>query len=863
VVERDSSLLERADALAALTGALRTAQSGHGTVVVVAGEAGIGKTALVSHFAAQSAAKMRQLIAGCEALQTPRPFGPIVDVAERLPGRIARAMHAGEPYSGLFPDFLAWAREAPTLLVLEDLHWADGATLDLVRYVSRRIESAPVLLVVTYRYDEIALEHPLRQVLSGLPRESTRRIALAPLSEGAVTQLAHNAGRTNDDLHRITGGNPFFVTELLACDTGVVPASVRDAVLARVGALPPAAREVALWASVVPQEIERSLLHELAQPDPLAVEQCEERGVLIDAAGALRFRHELARACVEQWLPRERHARMHAAVFDALGRRPDADRLLARRVHHAQQAGLADAVVALAPLAARAAAAASAHRDAAALYALALRYADRFERAALLEVLEARASECTLIQAVDDAVAARDQALVLHRESGDLRAQGWNLTRLATLRITHPDSLDHSIEAVRLLEQLPPGRELAWACADKAALLTVRGKATDALEWGRRSLALAEKIGEPEVLAHALNICGAVELSLEYSEKALAKLERSLTLAEENGLPHKVGLAYLNLAGMALFNHDYERLLAYADRGLAFAAGRDLDFIVAALHLRRSFGWFDLGRWRDVEEEFDRLDAMPTLLPRERNTVRIWRTRLRALMGRGNDAAEWSELLVLGNTSQSELRPAAVAAICAEAAWLRGDIAAVERIVGDALPAALASGEPWMLGELLAWLPRAGAPVPSVDIEIADMYRYELAGDWQPAADGWERLGCTYERAIVLLAGDETALRTALDIFMTLRAAPLADMARRRLRQRGVRGLRRGPYQGARNDPLGLTPREREVLNLVVLGHSNAAIAGRLHRSERTIEHHIAGIFDKLGVTSRAQLRAYCAAAEK
>jgi len=856
--ERISSLLERERALEILEAALTQVKAGRGCVALVYGEAGIGKTAIAGSFAARHAPQMRVLATGCEPLQTPSPFGPLIDVADRLPARVARAMHAREPYNRLFPDLLAWAREAPTLLVLEDLHWADWSTLDLVRYISRRIDDVPLLLVLTYRDDEVSLDHPLLQVLGGLPREVTRRIALAPLSEQAVVRLAGHAGRSGAGMHRITGGNPFFVTELLACDdSDAVPVSVRDAVLARVGALSPAAQAVALWASVVPQEIERALLEELARPQSGAIDECQSRRILLGSAQALRFRHELARSCVEQSVPAEQRGPMHAAVFRALSRRADADLLLARRVHHAQQAGLADAVVDLAPRAARAAAASSAHRDAAAMYAVALRHADRLALPALLEVLEAQAIECALIQALDAATEARERALALHRQTGNLRAQGWNLTRLAALRVTRPEALDYSTEAIALLEQIAPGRELAWACADRAAVLTARSRVGDALQWGHRAVALAEQIGEPEVLAHALNICGAVELSLEYTPSGLAKLERSLALAETHGLPQKVGLAYLNLAGMALVNHDHQRLLGYAERGLAFAAGRDLDFIVAALHLRRMFGWFDLGRWRNVEQELDRLDAMPALLARERNTVRIWRARMHALTGVTNDAAEWQEVLALGTSAQSELRPAAVAGICAEAAWLRADPAAVQQIVAAALPPAIASGESSVLGDLLVWLKRCDAAVPTVEADIAPQYRFELAGDWQAAAEVWKQLGCVYERAMVLLAGDDTALQEALEVVVSLSAAPIVEIVRRRLRQRGVRGLRRGPYQSARADPLGLTRREREIFDLVVEGHSNAAIAGRLHRSERTIEHHVAGIFDKLGVSSRAQLRAY------
>jgi len=853
----EALLLEREDALATLNAAIADAGQGHGGCVLVAGEAGIGKSAVVGRFVRQHEAQVRTLVARCDAMFTPRPLGPLVDLAGRLPPSLGQALHAGHTYNGLFPAFLDWLRQTTTLLVFEDLHWADAATLDLVRYVGRRLDGVGTALVLTYRDDELALAHPLRQVLGSLPGASTHRIMLAPLSEDAVTRMAGHAWPSPQDLYRVTGGNPFFVTEVLAGDGSGVPLSVRDAVLARLGGLTPAARALAQQASVVPHQIERGLLEELHGPGAIAIDgsldECLERGVLIGDRESLRFRHDLARVCIEQSMPPERRRALHAQVFATLSRRADAAALLARRVHHAEQAGLVDAVVELAPRAARDAAAASAHRDATALYGMALRHAKSLAPQALAEILEARAVECALIQALDDAAAAREQALELHRASGDRRAQGWNLSRLATLRITRPEALDYAQQAVELLEQMPPGRELAWACADMAAVLTVRARAADALQWGRRALALAEQVAEPEVLAYALNICGSVELSLKYEEGALAKLERSLALAQQHGLDHKVALAYVNLAGMALVNHDYRRLLNYAEQGLAFALRRDLDFIVAALYLRRLFGWFDVGRWRDAAEELERLDAMPALLPRERNTVHFLWARLRALVGTANDAGEWQELRALGTAAQTEMRPASVALLCAEAAWLRGDLEAAEHIITAALPHAIESGELSQLGALLVWLPRCGAKLPPLQTAIALPYRLEIEGKWQAAADAWAELGCVYEQALALLAGDEAALRAAFDRFESLGARPAADITRRRLRKLGALGLRRGPYIGARSDPLGFTRRESEVAELLCQGLSNAAIASRLHRSKRTVEHHVANVLAKLGVASRAQ----------
>ena len=310
---REAPLLEREDALATLNAAIANAGQGHGGCVLVAGEAGIGKSAVVGRFARQHDARVRTLVARCEAMFTPRPLGPLVDLAEQLPPSLGQALHAGQTYNGLFPAFLDWLRQTTTLLVFEDLHWADAATLDLVRYVGRRLDDVGTVLVLTYRDDELALAHPLRQVLGSLPGASTHRIMLAPLSEDAVTRMAGHAWPSPQDLYRVTGGNPFFVTEVLAGDGSGVPHSVRDAVLARLGGLTPAARVLAQQASVVPHQIERSLLEELHGPSVIAIDgsldECLERGVLIGDRESLRFRHELARVCIEQSMPPERRRR--------------------------------------------------------------------------------------------------------------------------------------------------------------------------------------------------------------------------------------------------------------------------------------------------------------------------------------------------------------------------------------------------------------------------------------------------------------------------------------------------------------------------------------------------------------------------
>jgi DNA-binding CsgD family transcriptional regulator len=189
-----------------------------------------------------------------------------------------------------------------------------------------------------------------------------------------------------------------------------------------------------------------------------------------------------------------------------------------------------------------------------------------------------------------------------------------------------------------------------------------------------------------------------------------------------------------------------------------------------------------------------------------------------------------------------------------EAAWLRGDREAALRIARAALPAALRTGERWRIGRLACWMQRCGED-PDIDLQqAAAPCQRELAGEVRRAATAWAASGCHYEQAMALLGGDVDALREALALFDALGAAPAARIARQALRAAGVRDVPRGPYRAVRADPQGLSARERTVLELLQQGLSNRAIAQKLHRSERTVEHHVSALLAKLGGVSRAGL---------
>src|SRR5260221_13753220 len=204
-------LLERETQLEALAGALAEAAGGAGRVVLVHGEAGIGKTSLVECFTAEHANAARMLWGTCDALFTPRPLGPLYDMAQQTSGHLLGLLNNAETNrAALFSAVLGELQAGPTLVVIEDAHWADEATLDLIKFLGRRIHRLKALLIVTFRDDELKSEHPLWFALGDLPDQTVRRVRLSALSERAVRTMAAQKGRPAGGLYELTDGNPFF-----------------------------------------------------------------------------------------------------------------------------------------------------------------------------------------------------------------------------------------------------------------------------------------------------------------------------------------------------------------------------------------------------------------------------------------------------------------------------------------------------------------------------------------------------------------------------------------------------------------------------------------------------------------------------
>ena len=843
-LDSGGELLERSQLLSTLAESLAdVVERSSGRLAVVRGEAGVGKTYLVRRFCKEQRSA-RVLWGACDALFTPRPLGPFQDIAQAAGWDADRFAAAGaQPYEVAEAFMHELRRSQTSLVVIEDVHWADEATLDVLRIVGRRLETLPAFVVWTLRDDEVDRRHPLRSLLGEFAHgEQATRILVEPLSPEAVASLAAPYEVDGDDLYRKTNGNPFFVTEALASPGAEVPDTVRDAVLTRAARLDSGAREVLVVVAVAPPHVELWLLEALAPDSACRLEECLASGMLRHESGHVHFRHELARLAVYDSIPPNVRVDLHRRALAALARPPDGAADLARLAHHAEAAGDVESVLEYAPAAAARAASVGAQREAADLYGSALAFEQRLppaERAALFERL-ARARYLT--DDNSEAIAALERALACHRELGDTRAEG-NVLRILSEYLWCPGRVAESTQAARrsvaVLEQLEPGRELGHAYAQLSLLGASAHDREERIAWGTQALELAQRLGEDELLVWAL--------------ARLGEHARAFELAEALGRVDLIGSLYLTRAGTMLEDRSYLQAYRQLARALAYCSEHGFELYRHYVLAYCARAALEQARWEEAASFAESVLAVRRASTTPRICALVVVGLLRARRGDPDPRSPLEEAYELAQPSGELPRVGPVAAARAEAAWLEGRLDEIAAVTEEAFDLALRRDSPWLLGEIALWRRRAGLS-DEISNAVAEPYALELDGAYERAARRWTEIGCPYEAALSLSHADgEVEARRALDDLQRLDAAPAAAIVARRLRERGARGLPRGPRPATRRNPAGLTARELEVLALLVEGLRNAEVAARLYLSVKTVDHHVASIFRKLEVRNRGE----------
>jgi DNA-binding CsgD family transcriptional regulator/tetratricopeptide (TPR) repeat protein len=843
-------LFERESHIEALRQYADEADGGQGRLVLVAGEAGVGKSTVLEQLRPQLP-DAEWWEGACDGLFTPRPLAPVLDIAADVGGELAELCRTGAAREQLFAAILQQikAPDALTVLAIEDLHWADEATLDLLRFIGRRIRDARALVVVTYRDEGLASDHPLRVVIGDLATQrTTRRLSLPPLSAEAVAELVQGTALEPAQLYQLTGGNPFYLAEILRHGVGELPASARDAVLAHVAGLSEEARQTLEVAALIGSRVEPAVLVSVTRAAPSVVDELLGSGVLTSEGAQLRFRHEIARLAVEQAIGGHRRVPIHRGILDALRACRCEDE--ARLAFHAEGAGDGDLVLTLAPRAARRASELAAHREAAVQYERAVRFgagADARTRAALYGAL---AYELSLVDRWQESGEACETALALWREVGDPVREGDTLVPLSRTmwRLCRGDEAHRAAEqAIAVLEPLGPSRELAGAYGNLATTRMQQEDTNESVRLARQARALAEPLGLTAIVSDALNTeaCAIAD----DSDAWRALLDQSLDIAVAEGLHPQAGRAYTNSYAMYCLALMYAEGERYYVDGVAYCDEHDISTYGTCLRGQRTLALARLGRWVEADALATQVLAS-TASPINRFSSLISLGGVRARQG---DPAAWTLLDEVAASADTLEEPAWIVLarlVRAEASWLEGDRDAAAR----ELRLAERYGETcdvWMRSEVSVWAQRIVGTAGAND-RIVEPYASQVAGDHLRAARQWDDLGCPYDAALALLdSDDEALLRDALTRLERLGATAAERVVRQRMRDLGVRSIPSGARATTRAHPAGLTRREREVLELICDGHTNDEISGRLFISTKTVDHHVSAVLSKLGVGSR------------
>lgn len=850
------SLLERESLLTRMADLYTAARGRRPHIVVVSGEAGAGKTVLIEAFCAQLDPG-RVVWGACDPVVPAHPFGPLIDIAQQVGGEFADVFRRGVPRE-VHEAFLHLLRghDGPRVVVLDDMQWADDATLDLVRVVGRRLRSVAGLIIVSLRHDDLHPGHPVRLALGDLPATSTTTLTVPGLSRPTVEALTAGTPIDGAALHAATGGNPFYVTEVVAAGCADVPVTVRDAVLARANRLPTTARAVLHVVAVAGSRCERSVLRTICGPDA-AIDVCLDTGMLVPITGsAVGFRHELARLAILDGLANRDRAELHKRLLRVLVESSsDAPIDLARLAHHAEAAGDEDAVQRFSPAAARQAAAGGAHRQAQAHYATALARAADIDRPTRAQLLAAHAHEAHLVGDLTAAITSQTEAVALWHDLGDRRAEGDAVQALAYLTWAGGDSEragDLAAHAVALLEAEPTSPQLAQAYATQAQLLMIGGVQQAAVAIGQRALALAGELGVEPVVIHALNTIGTAQLC-GGDHAGWVKLEESLHRAQAADLDDDIGRALVNLVGEARHTRRYDIAERYLAEALRFTTERQLDLNRQHLLADVAEILLEQGRWDDAADAA--VQTLAAALPPDGMPPRLQALAvLGRLRARRGDPDAWAALdtglgLALAQGEAGTVCP--IRAARAEAAWLAGDLetAAIEADAG--MTSALGDESPWLRGELAFWRWKATGSTDRPD-GCAPPFTMHIDGDVGAAAAAWAAAGCPYRQALALAdSDDESHLRQALELFHSLGARPAARLTASRMQARGARRIPRGPRPGTAANPARLTARQLDVLALLARGATNSQIAETLTVSPKTVDHHVSAVLAKLGVATR------------
>ena len=846
-------LIERIEFLNTLHSRFKQTLNEEGHCIFVTGEPGIGKTTLVNAFCKEIKPDYKTYRGTCDALYSPRPLAPLYDLMIQLGKGFSNVHDDAEDRTVLFFNVLQELHKETEgiVIVFEDIHWADEATLDFIKFLGRRIGQLKCLFILTYRDDEVHARHPLRNVLGQLYSDSFTKLQLTPFSRGVVEEMAAAKGYSGKEVYKITDGNPFYVTEILASYSSGVPENVRDSILSVYKAQEDDTKTLWEMLSIFPAGFELKYLEQIQPRYREAVKYCFGSGILIVRDGLIFFKHQLYSQTIEASLSPLLRITLNKQILSMFLEAFEQNHEIERIVHHAKNAGADELIARYAPIAAQKSASAGAHADAARLYCLAIECEKYISKEKIAEYYESYAYECYLIHLHKEAITYAERALEFWQEQQNTEKVGESLRFLSRLwwyegNRTQAEKL--GVKAVNELENAPDSRAKAMAYSNMASLKMLADKTEECLAWGQKAGELAREIGDQETLAHALNSIGSALMTDHKSvSEGMSYLQESLQIAQKYAFHEHVARAYTAIGSNAVSMKLYNVAREYLDLGIAYCQERDMDSLRLYMVGYKARLGLETGAWYEAFNLAHGILQTEDLLPVIKTGALITIGLLKLRRGEEGALSMLTEAREIAFDTMELHRIVPALSALLEYEWLMGVILVETAALDQTMRMIRQVKKITDDNKLYFWLKRARKDY--VLTEEADNQDSKEKG----STAYWENTGCPYEYALTLFDGDEDDKRKALKIVQELGAERVYQKLRQSMRSEGVKKIPRGKRLSTRSNAAQLTIRELDVLKLLHTGMQNKEIAEKLFISAKTVDHHISAIFVKLNVSTRAK----------
>ncbi|MEP7372728.1 MAG: AAA family ATPase [Chitinophagaceae bacterium] len=851
-------LIERADVLAVLQAKFSSIAEGEGHCVFVNGEAGIGKTSLIKAFCKEHKGDCNIYQGSCDALFTPRPLAPLYDILWQVNSELWPDSHTIEERSELFARFFRELskQKEKILIVFEDIHWADEATLDFIKFFLRRITKLRCLFILTYRDDEVHFGHSLRNVLGDLSPDTFSRIQLTPLSREAVYKLSDEKGFDAENVYSISGGNPFYVNEILASYSPGVPDNIKDAILSVYDRQEEGTKNAWQICSVIPEGLEINRFAKIKSAWDEGMDHCFALKIIIIKNDRVIFKHELYRRTIEGSLSPFKRIALNKKILDFFLTSFEEEGEIERIVHYAKNANENKLVVKYAPLAARQAATVGAHTEASKLFLTAIEYAEGNDEDQLVEFYESYAYECYLTNQIREAIIYQGKALKIWQKKNkpEETANSFRLlSRFWWFDGNRDEAEKYGKEAIQILQALPASKAKAMAFSNMSQLKLFSEEIPECVKWGNLAIEMAREIMDDEILCHALNNVGASQWKVLSSKETGKKyLMESLDIALKNSFYEHAARAYSNIIYNSVEAKDYDLANQYLKDGIAYCEERGLDSSNNYKLSLKSRILLEKGDWdaaASIAKNLLQNSGQP-------GTIKIGCLMILATIKvrRGESDAltllQEAKTLAFKTKEHQRIIPVMIALL--EHEWLTGKTLITDEELTTCIGLTQKVDNIFLNSEIYFWLEK----VRDEKIDLPELYEpYKLLkeGKISEAADFWEKTGCPFQKAFVLFEGAEEDKKNALILFQQLNANAVSEKIKMEMRAGGIKKIPRGLRESTKTNPAQLTNRELDVLQLLQKGNQNKEIAGSLFISPKTAEHHISNILFKLDVKTRSK----------